>query len=343
MIRLRNFEHLVCKPDITIREVLQRINNESSQVYQIVIDNKRRVIGTVTDGDVRRAMLKGITLEDRVDSCMNSNPIIGQINDGDINRAKLRQTGFLPIIDSIGEIESVLTQAKAPLVGRALIMAGGFGKRLGNQTRDIPKPLLTVGEKPILARILDQLEEGGVESITISVYYRAEQVEAFVNARNNKAKISFIREPEPLGTAGSLMLMPGIEDETTIVVNGDVVSQVDFNHLWNFHAEHGNDGTIAVSRYNVQIPFGVLKVGEDGLFAGMEEKPTNSYFVAAGIYILSPQFSPLVQKGIPIDMPQLLEAGRQAGLRIGIAPLHEYWRDIGHPDDLAMANSENSS
>lgn len=343
MIRLKKFEHLVCKPDITIREALQRINNEASQVYQIVIDDERRVIGTVTDGDVRRAMLEGITLEDCVGSCMNNNPIVGQINQGDDNRTKLRKTGFLPIIDSIGKIESVLTQVRAPSVGRALIMAGGFGKRLGDQTRDMPKPLLTVGERPILDRILKQLEEGGIRSITISLHYRADQVEAFVNARNNEAKIRFIREPEPLGTAGSLILMPDGEDETTIVVNGDVVSQVDFNHLWNFHTEHGNDGTIAVSRYNVQIPFGVLRVGENGVFAGIEEKPTNSYFVAAGIYILSPDFFPLVQKGIPIDMPQLLEAGRRAGLRVGVFPLHEYWRDIGHPDDLAIANNENSS
>ena len=107
MIRLRKFEHLVCKSNITIREALQRINNESSQVYQIVIDDERRVIGTVTDGDVRRAMLKGITLEDRVGSCMNSNPIVGLINDGDNNRVKLRQTRFLPIIDTTKKIESV--------------------------------------------------------------------------------------------------------------------------------------------------------------------------------------------------------------------------------------------
>ena len=343
MIRVGALDYLVCSPETTILEVLNRLNNERAHVFQIVIDSDRRVIGTVTDGDVRRAMLKNAALEDNVAKCMNRGPIVGQVGDNATNRKKLREAEFLPIVDAAGRIQQVLIETQAPLASRALVMAGGFGKRLGAQTRDVPKPLLPVGERPILDRLLVQLEEGGVETITIAVHYRAEQVEAFVAARSNRAEIVFIREQEPLGTAGALTLMPGTGDETTIVVNGDVVSTVDFTHLRKFHAERDYDGTVAVSRYNVHIPFGVLRIGEDGLFSGIEEKPTNSYFVAAGIYMLSPEFVALTPRGRSVDMPELLEAGRRQGLRVGLFPLHEYWRDVGQPDDLARANAENLS
>ncbi len=341
MIRLIVFDYLLCGPDMTIREALKRLNNEHSHVFQIVIDAAGRVIGTVTDGDVRRAMLKEVALEDQVEKCMNRVPIVGRPGDDAVNRDKLRTVGFLPIVDNEGRIQKVLIQARAPLADRALVMAGGFGKRLGAQTQHVPKPLLPVGERPILDHMLTQLEDGGVEAITIAVHYRAEQVEAFVAARGNRAEIDFIREPEPLGTVGALALMPEAADKTTIVVNGDVVSRVDFTHLRNFHAEHDHDGTVAVSRYNVHIPFGVLRLGEDGLFSGIEEKPTNSYFVAAGIYMLSPEFVALTPRGRAVDMPELLEAGRSEGFRVGLFPLHEYWRDVGQPDDLVMANAEN--
>ena len=343
MIRISALDYLVCTRETTIREALSRINNDRSHVFQIVIDADRRVIGTVTDGDVRRAMLREIALEDSVEKCMNAAPIVGRTGDTAANRDRLSGAEFLPIVDAEGRIQEVLIQARAPLASRALVMAGGFGKRLGAQTRHVPKPLLPVGEQPILGRLLGQLEDGGVEAIAIAVHYRAEQVEAFVAARGNRAEISFIREPQPLGTVGALTLMPGGVDETTIVVNGDVVSQVDFAHLRKFHAEHNHDGTVAVSRYNVNIPFGVLRLGEDGLFSGIEEKPTNSYFVAAGIYMLSPEFVALTPRGRSVDMPELLEAGRAEGLRVGIFPLHEYWRDVGQPDDLAQANAENGA
>ncbi len=343
MICVTEIDYLVCTPETTIVAALSRLNNERSHVFQIVLDAERRVIGTVTDGDVRRAMLSGVTLEDHVDRCMNGAPIIGRVGDIAANRSKVRKAGFLPIVDANGCIQQVYIQAHAPPTVRALVMAGGFGTRLGEQTRDLPKPLLPVGERPILDRLLDQLEDDGITDITVAVHYRADQVEAFIAERNNRAAIAIIREPEPLGTAGALTLMPQVSDTTTIIVNGDVVSQVSFAHLRSFHAEHDHDGTVAVSRYNVHIPFGVLRQGKDGLFSGIEEKPTNSYFVAAGIYILSPEFIALTARGRPVDMPELLEAGRCEGLRVGLFPLHEYWRDVGRPDDLAMANAENGA
>ena len=204
----------------------------------------------------------------------------------------------------------------------------------------MPKPLLPVGKRPILDRLLCQLEDDGITDITVAVHYRADQVEAFLAARNNRAAIAIIREPEPLGTAGALALIPQVSDAMTIIVNGDVVSRVSFAHLRNFHAEHNHDGTVAVSRYNVHIPFGVLRLDKDGLFSGIEEKPTDSYFVAAGIYILSPEFVALTARGRSVDMPELLEAGRHEGLRVGLFPLHEYWIDIGQHEDYQRAQDD---
>ncbi len=340
MIRISEFDYLLCRPETSIHDALGRLNNDRSHVFQIVVDDERRVIGALTDGDVRRAMLRGVTLGDCVAACMNGTPIIGTFGNNAGNRSKLCKAGFLPVVDGDGRLQQIWIQAVAPLASRALVMAGGFGTRLGARTRDVPKPLLSVGERPILDRLLSQLEDSGVSAITIAVHYRADQVKAFVAARTNRAEIDFIYEPEPMGTAGALTLMPDSVEETMIVVNGDVVSQVDFTRLRTFHGEHEHDGTIAVSRYNVHIPFGVLRLGDDGIFSGIEEKPTNSYFVAAGIYMLSPEFVALTPRGRPVDMPELLEAGRREGLLIGLFPLHEYWRDIGQPDDLAMAEAE---
>ena len=343
MIRLDTFDYLVCGLKTTIRDVLERLNNDRSHVFQIVVDHECRVMGAVTDGDVRRAMLRGVTLGECVSECMNASPIVGASGENVANREKLRKASFLPIVDSAQRLQQIWIQASAPLTSRALVMAGGFGTRLGARTRNTPKPLLSVGERPILDRLLAQLEDSGIETITIAVHYRADQIEAFVAGRDNRAAIDFIREPELMGTAGALTLMPDAAEETTIVVNGDVVSQVDFARLRSFHGEHEHDGTIAVSRYNVHIPFGVLKLGDDGMFSGIEEKPTNSYFVAAGIYMFSPEFVALAPRGRPVDMPELLEAGRCEGLQVGLFPLHEYWRDIGQPDDLAMAEAENGA
>ncbi len=218
-------------------------------------------------------------------------------------------------------------------------MAGGFGTRLGDKTRDTPKPRLPVGGTPILDHVLARLEAADIDEVFVAVHYRAAQIESYLAGRDNRANVHLVHESQPLGTAGALARLPEAVSGPVVVINADLLTQVDMSAFLDFHERHQHDATIAVARYEHAIPFGVIQHSEDGLFQGIDEKPSLRYFVAAGIYILSPEFRPLAAARHPVDMPELLNAGREVGLKIGLFPIHEFWTDIGNPDDLAAARS----
>ena len=336
-------DEYACAPEAAIREVLARIDR-SSYLFQIVVDQEGHLLGTVTDGDIRRAMLHGFGLDGVAGDCMQTQPKTGRLGDAAANQEALSGLGslraFLPILDSGGVVREILVAADGPGIGSAIVMAGGPGTRLGKRTETTPKPLLPVGGRPILDHILTALETAGVERIVISVHYLPEQIEAFVATRPNGAAIELIREPHRLGTAGALGQLGGNSPrEPMLVVNGDVITKVDFAALHDFHHRHAFDGTIAVARYDVDIPFGVIRYGEDGRFEAIEEKPKVSNFVAAGVYYLSPEYLSLVPPGKPMDMPELLNLGKRIGLRTGLFPIHEYWTDVGRSDDLDAADA----
>jgi dTDP-glucose pyrophosphorylase len=343
MYRIKDIDNVLCGPGLSIRDVLARINDSPTHLFQLVVDEERHLLGTVTDGDVRRAILRGITLEDPVSECMHQSPKAGQPGDDAVNRSLLRKTRFLPILDDAGQVINVLaTEASHGAIGSALVMAGGYGQRLGARTKDIPKPLLGVGGRPILDRVLEQLEDVGVEEIHIAVHFLGEKIERFISERTNRARIHFIRESEPLGTAGALGLLPPSAQDEVLLVNGDVVTRVDYRALHDFHVASDLDATIGVSRYDIHIPYGVVRHDEKGLFENIVEKPTLGQFIAAGMYYLSAPFLAQVPQGRAIDMPELLDIAHRAGLRIGVFPVHEYWIDVGQPDDLELAELDHA-
>lgn len=345
---IKNIDDYLCPPDISIRDAMVRITGKFS-LFQVVVDVNRKVLGTLTDGDIRRSILRGVTPDDHVHACMNTTPITGRVGEDAENSFKLEQihavggehANFLPIVGPDDVLSSILVYDSTPTQSpNALIMAGGLGARLGERTKNTPKPLLHIGDKPILEHIVNRLEKAGVEEVFISVCYLAEQIEAYVEARNSQAEINIIHETEPLGTAGSIGLLPNTVIKPFLILNGDVLTSVDYGALFEFHARHEYDATIAVAQYRTQIPFGVVRHGEDGLFTGIDEKPNQEHFVAAGIYLLSPEFRTLISPKEYIDMPALLNKGRKLGLKIGLFPIHEYWADIGRPDDFDEANGK---
>ena len=334
-----------CRPKDTVRDVLQRVD-QSRFLFQIIVGKNGVLLGTVTDGDIRRAMLQDVGLDAPIEICMQVDPVVGLVGQDDENQRKLRNIGssraFLPVLDTDGILTQILVLQRPHNFGirRALVMAGGLGRRLGARTKNTPKPLLPVGGEPILERIVTQLEDAGIGRIYISAHYLADQIQDFVNARENKASVEILTEDEPRGTAGALSLLP-VETETPVlVVNGDVLTKVDFEKLHDFHFRHGHDGTIGVARHDVEIPYGVVQFGADGLFAGIDEKPRLSNFIAAGLYFLAPEFLSLVPKNQRFDMPEVLNLGRAMGLKIGLFPIHEYWIDVGHPSDLEAAETD---
>tara|TARA_Y100001970_G_scaffold294127_1_gene447190 strand:- start:33820 stop:34884 length:1065 start_codon:yes stop_codon:yes gene_type:complete len=334
-------EKLTCSPDSTVRSVLVRIDRSSPNLFQIVIDDMGRVIGTVTDGDVRRGMLAGVSLDDPIRSCMHHSPRVALQSDVDNNNVIIQSSFFLPVVDSHGQLTQVLTRNRHDsVIGRALVMAGGFGTRLGEKTKSRPKPLLEVGGKPILDYVLCQLEAAQISHIHIAVHYLGDQIENFILNRDNRSRIEIIKEVDPLGTAGALSKLPNSLDGPVLVINGDVITEVDLTSMGDFHFRHGYDGTVGAAPYEVNIPFGVLRHDKSGLLTSIEEKPTYQHLVAGGIYLVSPRIVGLITPGKPIDMPDILELAQQAGFRMGIFPVHEYWRDIGRPDDLCSADEE---
>lgn len=347
MIRLTDFSAYAVVPSTTIREVLGRINI-SPYLFQIVLDESGRLLGTVTDGDIRRATLQNVDVDASVTECMQEDPIMGRVGETEANIEKLGGIGghsaFLPIVDEGGTVAEVLVARRdAPGIAAALVMAGGKGTRLGERTKKVPKPLLPVGDRPILDHVLKALEKIGVGEIFVSVHYLAEQIEKFVAERDSPASIHLINEDQPLGTAGALSRLPDRPDSAILVVNGDLITSVDFEALAAFHERHLYDATIGVARYDFEVPFGVVMPNEDGMLDTVEEKPLLSHFVAAGIYYLSPEFRALVPPDRRMDMPELLNMGRKLGMRVGLFPIHEYWRDIGRPADLEIAERDHGS
>lgn len=340
MTRIVNIARQSCTPGATLREAMARFN-DLAHPFLVVVDGDGRPLGTLTDGDVRRAMLLGTTLDAPVVGAMNPRPLIGQIGDAARAASLLPSVGFIPLVDDAGILREIwLPRGEAEPILDALVMAGGFGKRLGEHTRATPKPLIEVGEKPLLEHTLAWLEAGGIERIHVATHYLAEQIECYLERRSSRSDIRTLREERPLGTAGAVRFMAGLATRPFVVVNADVLTRLDFGSLASFHHQHVCDGTLAVVPHVVEIPFGVVRQDETGTFEGIEEKPRYSYFIASGIYLLSPAFCGLVPRDQAFDMPDLLAAGRKAGLRIGVFPIHEYWRDVGRESDLASARQE---
>lgn len=343
VLNVKSLTEVVCSADAPLSDVLRRINSASPLLFQIVVDDAGTVLGTATDGDARRALLNGETLASPVSRWMRVNPVVGKVGDDVVNATLVHRFHFLPIVDTKKKLLSVLVEeagyAKLEL---AIVMAGGFGKRLGNLTRETPKPLLEVGGRPILDHVLAQLEQGGIKEITISAHYHADQVISFVSKRRNMAEIRVVEEQEPLGTAGTLGLISGDIDKPFIVVNGDVLTEVAYPVLFDFHLRHGFDGTIAVTRHEITIPFGVVSQDASGNFLGIDEKPKICHFVAAGIYCFSPEIAALTPRNRKVDMPELIDIAKGAGLRLGVFPVHEYWQDVGRPEELAQAKDRHN-
>lgn len=346
---VRALDPFICSPDQTLRTVIERMTTLGiPSTFQIIVDADLHPVGTVTDGDIRRALLRGETLDSPVAQSMNPSPATSAIDraDSEMDRRLLSQgVPFLPLVDAAGILRGVLVDRADPEAASAaptaLIMAGGKGLRLGERTRTTPKPLLPVQGQPILGHIIDRLESAGVESIFLAIHYLPDQIEAFAASRTGKAKTTTIHEPTPLGTAGAIGEL-GPTAGPVLVLNGDVLTKVDFSALIEFHTHHGHDATVAVARHETTVPFGVVRYDEDGLLLDIDEKPTMAHFIAAGIYCLSPEICGLVVPGQHTDMPDLLNRARRCGHRVGLFPIHEYWVDIGRPDDLNAARRDAS-
>jgi len=329
----------------SIKEALARIN-ATTHLVQVVVDETNRIQGIVTDGDIRRALVSGAGLDSPVSECMQRSPVTARSAEDAI--AILPDMGgrhpCVPVVDESGHFLSLVSESnETPGLETAVVMAGGFGKRLGDKTKSTPKPLIEVGGRPILWHILKDLQEHGVKRIFVSVHYLAEQICEFVDAVGLNVKIDILREETPLGTAGALSLIPEDVEGPLLIMNGDIVTRANFAALMIHHQLNQRDATIGAARYDQEVPFGVLEIDSNGNVSEIKEKPRYEHYISAGIYAIQPSIYRSLNKREHIDMPDLLRRSILNKQSVGLFPIHEYWLDLGRPNDLKLAESQSDS
>ena len=342
---MTDLRYILLSVDATIREAIERLDHSGLQIAVVVDDGILQ--GTITDGDVRRGIMRGLDLTSSVRAIMNNRPQTVHQSEGPhvaLQRMRARRIHQLPVVDDDGRVVDLLllddlltAEDQEALV---VLMAGGYGKRLRPLTVETPKPLLPVGGKPLIETIVESFVTQGFRHIYLSVNYKAEQFyQHFGDGQQFGAQISYVHEPEPLGTAGALSLLPNRPDVPVVVMNGDLLTSVNFASMLRFHTESDAIATMCVREHTIHIPYGV--VDTDGQHVTqIVEKPNKTVFVSAGIYVLSPQALDHIPAGHYYDMPTLFTDLIEGGKPVGAFPIREYWLDIGQREDLEQARRE---
>ena len=340
-----DWRDITVPPGTPIIEALRILDGLGTQTL-IVVDAQDRLIGTVSDGDFRRAVLRSVAMDAGVETIANTEPKTLPV-DASMDSIRDAMAGlgvrYLPLVDPAGRVAGV-AGLDAPAVAApenphwTVLMAGGKGARLRPLTEDRPKPLLEVGGKPILELMIESLARQGFRRFYVSVNYKAQMVkDHFGDGGGLDVEIRYLEEDRPLGTAGALGLVQDRHQEPLFVMNGDLLTKVNFASVLDFHRHQDVDATMCVREFRMEVPFGVVEVDNDRI-ADIVEKPVEQYLINAGIYLFEPRFLDLVEAGEALDIPDLLRRGKDAGLQITGFPIREFWLDIGRHEDYRRAN-----
>ncbi len=362
-------ESFTISPDRTLREVFECIGKNAKGIA-LLVDDDGCLITTVTDGDLRRAILADIHLDEPATVLVERKKDTGKLQSVTASHGAdpaellnlMEENGVrqIPILDAVGRVSSLafrdVLYARTrlpddlplpPLADHsdedlgvdAVVMAGGFGKRLYPLTDQMPKPMLPVGDKPMLELIVEQVRAAGIRKIYITTHFMPEVIrDHFGNGEKWEVEIEYIHEEEPLGTGGALGLIPK-SDRILLMMNGDILTHVNLPDLVGSHQKSNSGMTVGVRQFDMQVPYGVVRC-EDALVERIEEKPMVPFLVNAGIYVVSPEVRSLVKSGGRIDMPDLVHEAIAKGSSIGAYPIVEYWLDIGRMDDYRQAQTD---
>ncbi len=338
-----SWKNVLIKPELPIIDALKLIDIESLRIA-LVVDDELKLLGVVTDGDIRRGLLKDLKLNSPVSLVMNSKPLTASIGTSRRDLVKFMEREQLLAIPLLNEgvvvgLETLQKFASdVQYQNPVFLMAGGFGTRLRPLTDNCPKPLLRVGDKPILEIVLDNFIKAGFINFYISTHYLPEMIRAhFGDGSRWNVNITYVHEGTPLGTGGALGLLPSdVNDLPIFVMNGDLLTNINFERMLNFHNKNNADATMCVRDYEYQVPFGVIN-GEGNQIISMVEKPIQRFFVNAGIYLINSVVRKSVEPNSRIDMPTLLEKTIAEKRRVLMFPIHEYWLDIGRIEDYNRA------
>ncbi|MEC1178875.1 nucleotidyltransferase family protein [Metasolibacillus meyeri] len=339
------------KVQVTKKQTLldtMKIIEESSLQFAVVVDEGGQLVGTVTDGDIRRGILRGEGLDVSISSVMNATPTSAKCGDKIHKYKQLmhsKRLKQLPIVDERNKVVDILFADKLNVSSNkntVILMLGGLGTRLRPLTNDIPKPMLKVGNKPILETIVEGFKQYGYTNFIFSVNYKKDVIQDyFQHGEAFGVSIEYVEENKRMGTAGALSLIKRRPTEPFFVMNGDLLTQINFDQLMQFHIENDSMATMCVREYEYQIPYGVIETDGASLI-NIKEKPIHRSFINAGIYVLNPAVFDYIPEGQFYDMPTLFEQLIAEDRRISAFPIHEYWLDIGQIEEFKRADDEYS-
>jgi dTDP-glucose pyrophosphorylase len=341
-----NWKSTLISPESDIRTALEIIDREGMRIA-LVVTAQNKLLGIVSDGDIRRGILSGRKLTDNISSIMNKNPLVADQYATEQQLIKLMESKELlsiPIVENgiITDLRTLYESLTPKKVDNPIfLMAGGFGTRLKPLTNNCPKPLLKVGDKPILEITLLNFIKSGFVNFYISTHYLPKMIrDHFGDGSKWGVNITYVHEETPLGTGGALGLLPNDAPKLPLILmNGDILTNMNFHKLLDFHNNESADASMCVREYEQQIPYGVIQ-GSNGLINSMVEKPVHVFHINAGIYVVNPEIVEQVKQNEVLDMPTLFEINIKDNKKVMMFPLHEYWLDIGRIEDYQRAQSD---
>ena len=341
-------KHFFLKANDSVLNVINNINNSHYQIC-FIVDDQGSLIGSIADGDIRRGLIEGHSIDSLASQIMNPNPIsifASQSKRQAQTIMSANQIKQLPVVNEDHQLVGLYLMDQILNLGHKensiLIMAGGFGKRMMPLTENLPKPMLKVAGKPILEHIILNAKAQGFRKFIISLHYLGNLIiDHFGDGSNLDISIQYIHESEPLGTAGAMALIDPLPNLPFIVTNGDIITDVNYANLLHFHESNKSQATMAIKKYELQNPYGVVNI--KGLeITSFEEKPIQMSYVNAGIYALNPSSLKYLKVNEPCDMPDLFELLKKNNYFITAYPIHETWADVGRPIDLSEVNEDES-
>lgn len=329
----------------TLLEALKQINSIAPEpLVLFVVDDQQRMVGTLTDGDSRRALVAGASVSDTIDTVMLRNfryMKTDNVEDvKEIRHQKEMKMKLVPILDRGNHIVDIinLEKYKSRLPFDAVLMAGGKGERLRPLTLETPKPLLKVGDKCIIDHNIDRLISYGVKHISVTVNYLKEQIEEHFSVPRGEVKVQTVREPKFLGTIGSIKFVENFYNDTVLVMNSDLFTNINYEDFYLHFKEHDADMSVAAVPYSVQVPYGIFKIEDRRNITGLVEKPTYDYYANGGIYLIKKAALDLIPEDTFFNATDLIEALIAAGRKVIRFPLNGTWIDIGNPQEYKRAN-----
>ncbi len=343
---MKNYKNILLKPTSTIKKALQIIDSGAMKIA-LVVDENEQLLGTLTDGDIRRGLLNDLSLESSIESIIFKTPTVCHIEDTKekiLEVATQKKLYQVPIVDDGGKLIGIKEVAKllkpSLKTNKVVLMVGGLGTRLRPLTEHTPKPMLKVGNRPILETIILNFKKYGFTHIILSVSYKSEIIETyFKDGSEFGVHIEYIHEEKKMGTAGALSLIKEKLNEPFFVMNGDLLTNINFEHMLEYHLSNDATATMGVREYDFQVPYGVVNIAGIEI-QSIEEKPLHRFFVSGGVYTLNPEVLEYIPDNTFYDMPTLFEKMIVEKKKSISFPIREYWLDIGRVEEFEKANSE---